>query len=197
MQISSSNIEWRAYGKIDYGASDDLGRGAHEWAMLRDHLEQYKLPGYTRAVEIGCGNGRLTRSIARDFQAVEALDVSEERLARARGKVNLDNVYWHLVDEPRIPAKGGSADLVSARRALLRAWPVLAALGDFVAGSYSFAAASRVAMSNFTMFIIAAIALGCFRISLIFSGTICQHRPNLSVSQPQAMGLPSSSSLSQ
>ena len=63
--------------------------------------------------------------------------------------------------------------------------------------NYSFAAASSVAMSNFTIFIIAAIALGCFRISPIFSGTICQHRPNLSVSQPQAIGLPPSSSLSQ
>jgi len=69
--------------------------------------------------------------------------------------------------------------------------------GAFAARRYSFAAASSVAMSNFTIFIIAAIALGCFRISPIFSGTICQHRPNLSVSQPQAMGLPPSSSLSQ
>jgi hypothetical protein len=67
----------------------------------------------------------------------------------------------------------------------------------FAARRYSFAAASSVAMSNFTILIIAAIALECFRISPIFSGTICQHRPNLSVSQPQAMGLPPSSSLSQ
>ena len=62
---------------------------------------------------------------------------------------------------------------------------------------YSFAAASSVAMSNLTMSIIAAIALGCFRISPIFSGTICQHRPNLSVSQPQAIGWPPSTNLSQ
>lgn len=73
----------------------------------------------------------------------------------------------------------------------------LCRFGSFAARRYSFAAASSVAMSNFTIFIIAAIALGCFRISPIFSGTICQHRPNLSVSQPQAMGLPPSSSLSQ
>ena len=68
---------------------------------------------------------------------------------------------------------------------------------SFAARRYSFAAASSVAMSNFTIVIIAAIALECFRISPIFSGTICQHRPNLSVSQPQAMGLPPSSSFSQ
>ena len=77
-----------------------------------------------------------------------------------------------------------------------REWP-FARLGSFGARRYSFAAASSVATSNFTIFIIAAIALGCFRISPIFSGTICQHRPNLSVSQPQAMGLPPSSSSSQ
>ena len=73
----------------------------------------------------------------------------------------------------------------------------LCRFGSFAARRYSFAAASSVAMSNFTIFIIAAIALGCFRISPIFSGTIYQHRPNLSVSQPQAIGLPPSSSLSQ
>src|SRR6266851_7872317 len=73
----------------------------------------------------------------------------------------------------------------------------LCRFGSFAARRYSFAAASSVAMSNFTIFIIAAIALGCLRISPIFSGTICQHRLNLSVSQPQAMGLPPSSSLSQ
>src|SRR4051794_39280207 len=62
---------------------------------------------------------------------------------------------------------------------------------------YSFAAASSVAMSNFTIFIIAAMALGWFTSSPIFSGTICQHKPNLSVSQLHAIGLPPSSSLSQ
>src|ERR1700730_16284104 len=71
----------------------------------------------------------------------------------------------------------------------------LCRFGSFAAPRYSFAVASSVAMSNFTIFIIAAIALGCFTISPIFSGTICTHRPNLSVSQPQAMGLPPSREL--
>ena len=86
----------------------------------------------------------------------------------------------------------GSKSALRARDRV-RLWCAAIPFGRF----YSFAAASRVAMSNFTIFIIAAIAFGCFRISPIFSGTICQHRPNLSVSQPQAMGLPPSSSLSQ
>ena len=88
-------------------------------------------------------------------------------------------------------------DNLSDRSGRRRKWEWALRFGSFGSRRYSFAAASSAAMSNFTICIIAAIALGCFRISPIFSGTICQHRPNLSVSQPQAMGLPPSSSLSQ
>jgi SAM-dependent methyltransferase len=109
---SPSNIEWRAYGRIDYGASHDLEMGAQEWALLRKQLGQYGLDGYGTAVELGCGNGRLTNSVARDFRIVLALDISEERLARARRNVGLQNVDWCLVDGPPIPVRAVCADLV-------------------------------------------------------------------------------------
>jgi SAM-dependent methyltransferase len=112
MKQSSSNIEWRAYGKADYGASDDLALGVQEWGFLRGQLRQYGLDGYSKAVELGCGNGRLTHSIAREFKAVEALDVSEERLARARQRVDVRNVNGCLIDGPPMPAESATADLV-------------------------------------------------------------------------------------
>jgi len=41
----------------------------------------------SRALEIGCGAGRMTRWFAEDFAAVDALDISEEMLERARTMV--------------------------------------------------------------------------------------------------------------
>jgi len=55
---------------------------------------------------------------------------------------------------------------------------------------YEVAARSRAAMSSFIICIIASSALGCLRSSARFAGTICQQRPNLSRSQPQAISLP-------
>jgi SAM-dependent methyltransferase len=50
-------------------------------------------------VEIGCGVGRLTRTIARRAERVVAIDVSEQMLARARElNPDLDNVDWRLGD---------------------------------------------------------------------------------------------------
>lgn len=112
MKQASSNIEWRAYGKADYGASHDTALGVREWSILRGQLLQYGLGGHSKAVELGCGNGRLTNSIAREFEAVEALDVSKERLARARQNVDLRNINWRLIDGPPMPAESATADLV-------------------------------------------------------------------------------------
>ncbi len=54
-----------------------------------------QLTGAEDVVEIGCGVGRLTRPLAARVRSVQALDVSEEMLARAR-ELNgeLDNVQW-------------------------------------------------------------------------------------------------------
>jgi hypothetical protein len=59
------------------------------------------------------------------------------------------------------------------------------------------AAASSAGKSILIIRIIASMALGWLINSPILCGTICQHRPKRSVSQPQAMGLPPSINLSQ
>ena len=59
------------------------------------------------------------------------------------------------------------------------------------------AAASNAARSILIIPIIACIALGWLINSPMRRGTICQHRPKRSVSQPQAIALPPSINLSQ
>ena len=55
---------------------------------------------------------------------------------------------------------------------------------------YPFAACSNAAISNFFICIIACMPLGCLMSSPMCAGTTCQRRPNLSLSQPQAISLP-------
>jgi hypothetical protein len=52
------------------------------------------------------------------------------------------------------------------------------------------AACSRSAITSFFIFIMASMALGCLRSSVIRAGTICQQRPNLSFSQPHWISVP-------
>jgi SAM-dependent methyltransferase len=66
------------------------------------------------AVEIGCGNGRMTHRLAERFREVWALDISPEMIARARQRWgNLANVLWVAnggADLEPVPA--ASADVV-------------------------------------------------------------------------------------
>jgi SAM-dependent methyltransferase len=108
---SVSDIEWRTYGELDYGASHDLSLGFEEWSMLKKHLQQVGLVRMHLCVELGCGAGRLTNALAGDFDAVHALDVSPHRLAAASRMPNSKNVTFHLLDKPIIPLADGTCDL--------------------------------------------------------------------------------------
>jgi ubiquinone/menaquinone biosynthesis C-methylase UbiE len=59
-------------------------------------LERCKIPtGGKVAVELGCGVGRMTRTIARHYQFVFALDLSAEMLKRGRQiHADYDNILW-------------------------------------------------------------------------------------------------------
>jgi SAM-dependent methyltransferase len=67
-----------------------------------DHLLgglRVEFAGTERALEIGCGLGRITRVLATRARKVVALDISEEMLARAREhNPDLSNVEWLLGD---------------------------------------------------------------------------------------------------
>ncbi len=66
------------------------------------------------AVEIGCGVGRMTRWLARDFGRVHALDVSAEMIEEARRRMgDCANVTLHLGSGRDLtPVPDAAADLV-------------------------------------------------------------------------------------
>ena len=63
-----------------------LASGESDYATLvAPVLERCNVPATGKVmVELGCGTGRMTRSFARHYQHVVALDISEEMLRRAR-----------------------------------------------------------------------------------------------------------------
>jgi len=121
-----SNIEWKAWGQIDPlwavaswsgknrgGASpwtdeEFYALGRADWADFLTLWNQYGLDK-TSCVEIGCGAGRLTKSMALDFKDVHGIDVSQNMLDYARTRIASPNVHFHLSDGTRIPLETGSS----------------------------------------------------------------------------------------
>ncbi len=55
------------------------------------------------ALEIGCGSGRLTKSLARIFKHVVAVDIAPTMLAKAHEFVNAENVTFVESDGASVP----------------------------------------------------------------------------------------------
>jgi ubiquinone/menaquinone biosynthesis C-methylase UbiE len=67
-----------------------------EWELRRVPLAQR---GNWRALEIGCGPGRLMRPMSRHFVEIEGVDVSDEMIALAKEKLrDVPNAHAHVTD---------------------------------------------------------------------------------------------------
>jgi len=118
-----SNAEWQRWGDADplWGVTSWAGKekgGLNAWADAEfyalgrsdwsDFSRQWARYGLDRTscVEIGCGAGRITAHLTRDFQAVHALDVSEGMLDYAKARI--EKATFHLTDGVRIPLSDSS-----------------------------------------------------------------------------------------
>ena len=72
-----------------------------EWELRRVPLAQRR--GW-RALEIGCGPGRLMRPMARHFVEIHGVDVSDEMIALAKDKLrDIPNAFPHHGDGSTLP----------------------------------------------------------------------------------------------
>jgi SAM-dependent methyltransferase len=95
----------RAYGDREPGRF--WADGERDLQLLLDATHE-RIDRQDRVLDLGCGVGRLTRSIAKRARHVYAVDVSAEMLALAeRENRQLDNVDWILGDGLTL---GGLAD---------------------------------------------------------------------------------------
>lgn len=84
-----------------------LASGEHEMATVFDYLAGFRPPFSNgpgqqalvfqdeRALDFGCGAGRLTQALARRFDHVDGVDIAEAMLAAARALHPPDNVAFH------------------------------------------------------------------------------------------------------
>ncbi len=115
-----SNTEWKQWGRQDplWGAASWANKqkggtspwteeefyrlGESDWQSFLAHWRQYGLS--TRScLEIGCGAGRITRPLAKSFNHVYAVDVSEHMISCARKAVEGQNVKYSVVDGVHLP----------------------------------------------------------------------------------------------
>jgi ubiquinone/menaquinone biosynthesis C-methylase UbiE len=110
-----SNQEWKQWGKADplFAVASWKGKGkgdAKPWtdeefyALGRsdweDFFSQWKTYGCNprHCIEIGCGAGRLTKHLAESFEAVTALDVSEDQIGYAKSRISCKNIAYRVTD---------------------------------------------------------------------------------------------------
>lgn len=126
---ADANLEWERWGEVDpfFGVASWPGKqagsphawtekeffalGEQDWQDFRARWERF---GLTKgvALEIGCGTGRLTRPMARDFDHVHAIDVAPGMLERASKAVDALPVTLQHSDGIRIPLPDQFVDAV-------------------------------------------------------------------------------------
>lgn len=124
-----SNAEWKQWGKDDplFGVAAWAGKekgGASPWTEeefytlgksdWRDFLIHWQHYGVSKqsCLEIGCGAGRITNSLASYFDRVYAVDVSPEMISCAQQAIKSGNVEFSLIDGLHLPHSDGSVSAI-------------------------------------------------------------------------------------
>ena len=86
-----------AFGRRNQTESEFLSTASHLIEELRRELKRLPPSQNLRALEIGCGPGRLLRPLSPHFAEIHGLDVSDEMIALARQRLrDLPNVHLHV-----------------------------------------------------------------------------------------------------
>jgi ubiquinone/menaquinone biosynthesis C-methylase UbiE len=87
--------EWEKSGK-----SKELRYVGSEWKREEDFLsllQKYSSPK-KKALELGCGGGRITATGVKLFKHVYATDISDEMLRKSKEAITASNVTFHKLD---------------------------------------------------------------------------------------------------
>jgi ubiquinone/menaquinone biosynthesis C-methylase UbiE len=114
---------WETLAKENsrYYINSDFGRGITEEDFRQSGRDTYKrliaedklLKGGESILDFGCGTGRLTEFMAKDFKRVVGTDISATMIARGKQRLkNLKNVELLETDGHSIPLPDSSLDYV-------------------------------------------------------------------------------------
>jgi ubiquinone/menaquinone biosynthesis C-methylase UbiE len=119
-----STREWRVRAEQDpwYAAAAHPGKedrawqadefyalGRSNWEDFERHWRQYEPDLGGTVLEIGCGPGRVTKTLMERFDRVIALDVSARMIQLAR---KVAEAEYHVVDDTRMPVADRSVDAI-------------------------------------------------------------------------------------
>ncbi len=96
-----------AFAQREQDEADFLATGTRLVEALRDELKRLPPadPRSRRALEIGCGPGRLMLPLSQNFGEVHGVDVSDEMAARARERLhNIPHAHVHVTDGANLAA---------------------------------------------------------------------------------------------
>ncbi|XP_069052350.1 putative methyltransferase DDB_G0268948 [Lepisosteus oculatus] len=97
-----------AYRKYRISLSEELVN------CILTFLHEKKGKPFVLAVDVGCGSGQSTASLAPHFQEVVGTDISPAQLEEARGQSHPPNVSFRNCPAEELPLEDGCADLVTA-----------------------------------------------------------------------------------
>lgn len=102
-------------------AENWFDRGGEAYARFRpgypDQLAEFLaslVPARNLAVDVGCGNGQLTRQLARHFAAVVGVDASADQIANAVADAR---IRYRCAPAESLPVADGSVGLIAAAQA--------------------------------------------------------------------------------
>jgi len=100
--------------------ASSFGRGITEKQFTESGEKDYErlltLDGKSELVkgtflEIGCGTGRMTEFIAKDWSKVIAVDISSEMIKQGKKRLkHIYNIEWHETDGETLPLPDNSVD---------------------------------------------------------------------------------------
>lgn len=144
----ASNSEWEAWGRRDplWGVASWAGRekgGTNPWtdeefyalgADWNDFNNAWRGFGArldSSVLEIGCGAGRITQMLAKEFGTVIASDISADVLDYAKARVRDKNISWVQSNGLDLPTPPESVDAVFSCHVLQHLPDVAAQLAIF------------------------------------------------------------------
>src|SRR5579872_1435896 len=95
-----------AFGRRQQNDADFLATATEVINILESELRRVPPPQRSmwKALEIGCGPGRLMRPMSRHFAEIHGVDVSDEMIALARERLrDTPNAHLHLTDGATLP----------------------------------------------------------------------------------------------
>ncbi|MEV4255623.1 methyltransferase domain-containing protein [Spirillospora sp. NPDC049652] len=99
--VVNSGTAWENYWhQVDRGelAEPPWNAASGETPVPYLAIMQQALPADLPLVDMGCGDGRLTRHLSRHYDRVMGLDVSASAIARARQDPGASNVEYEVLD---------------------------------------------------------------------------------------------------